>query len=171
MFAPSVRKEYLRRSQQANAASQQAYQAYEAARKHNAAGLAQYYAARDQYEKALRAFGQDRFDQLARGIIKPTPADTAQIQHIGKLCNHLMAVADQFAVAIDHVQRLYNAFQACVTKEKARPGTCSTSIFWTKRRSRKKRTRRHTKVEEGIARRSLQEVILLSALSLNRRVS
>ena len=119
MFAPSVRKEYLKRLKQANAASKQAYQVYMEAKKFNAAALAEYYAAREPYEKALAAFPAERFYKIQEGKIPPAPGDEAKIAQIGTLQKEAMRAADKFPVEVDHVQRLFNAFQGCVTREKA----------------------------------------------------
>jgi hypothetical protein len=119
MFAPSVRKEYLKRLQQANAASQQAYHVYMEAKKANAAALSEYYAARTPYEKAMAAFPTDRYYKVQEGKIPPAPGDEAKIAQIAAFQKEAMRIADKFAVEVDHVQRLFNGFQGCITREKA----------------------------------------------------
>jgi hypothetical protein len=118
MFAPSVRKEYLKKAQQANALTQQAYKAYEDARKKYAMELGPYTAARVKYEQAMKAFGQDKYNKIAEGKLAPAGNDMAEITAILKLGSQVMLVGGEFPVEIDQVNKLANRYQQCVQEEK-----------------------------------------------------
>src|SRR6478609_1379162 len=101
MFAPSVRKEYLKRAQQANAATQATYKAYDEARKKYATQLTPYNATRVQYEQLLKAFGPAKFSLIAEGKQAPAGNDMAQITAILQLGDRIMDLGGQFGVEID----------------------------------------------------------------------
>jgi len=118
MFAPSVRKEYLKRAQQANLATKAAYKAYDEARKKYATQLAPYNATRLQYEQLLKAFGPAKFNQIAEGKLPPAGNDMAQITAILQLGDRVMDLGGQFGVEIDNVTTLSNRYQHAVSLEK-----------------------------------------------------
>jgi len=118
MFAPSVRKEYLKRSQQANLATQNAYKAYDEARKKYALEIGAYQSARLKYEQAMTAFGQAKFNQIAEKKLMPAGNDMNQIQVILHLGSKVMEIGGEFGVEIDKVTRLHNQYQHAVDLEK-----------------------------------------------------
>jgi hypothetical protein len=118
MHAPSVRKALLKKAQEATEHTKAAQAKVLSLQEKFGPGIVQYNKAKAYAVKLLKAFGEDKFDQIASKRLAPVGNDLQQINLILEAREAQFRLGDQFGVGLDSLTKWKHALDEAVQAEK-----------------------------------------------------